>query len=84
MQPRGADPPKANRKVSEYFSQNFYATTSGHFHTKSMLKLYRGNGCRSVMFSVDYPYEEIRSAANWFDTALKGGLVKTTGIKIGT
>jgi gamma-resorcylate decarboxylase len=33
-----------------------------------------------VMFSVDYPYEEIRSAANWFDTAL---LSENDRIKIG-
>jgi 2,3-dihydroxybenzoate decarboxylase len=69
MQREGMNPPKANRKVSEYFSQNFYATTSGHFHTKSMLNCIGEMGVDRVMFSVDYPYEEIRSAATWFDAA---------------
>jgi gamma-resorcylate decarboxylase len=80
MQREGLHPPKANRRVSEYFSQNFCATTSGHFHTKSMLNCIGEMGVDRVMFSVDYPYEEIRSAATWFDTAL---VSENDRIKIG-
>ena len=80
MQREGVNRPKANRKVSEYFSQNFCATTSGHFHTKSMLNCSWEMGVDRVMFSVDYPYEEIRSAATWFDSAL---VSENDRIKIG-
>ena len=56
--------------VSEYFLKNFYVTTSGHFHTKTLLNLIAEIGVDRVMFSVDYPYEEMEDASAWFDTAL--------------
>jgi 2,3-dihydroxybenzoate decarboxylase len=66
----GIHPPKAKRKVSEYFRQNFCVTTSGHFHTKSMLNCISEIGVDRVMFSMDYPYEDMESAVTWFDSAL--------------
>ncbi|MCE7002041.1 amidohydrolase family protein [Kibdelosporangium philippinense] len=61
---------KAERRVSEYFSENFYVTTSGHFHTKPLLDAVSEIGSDRVMFSVDYPYESMAEAAAWFDSAL--------------
>jgi len=58
------------KKVSEYFSENFYVTTSGHFNTKTLLNAIAEIGVERMMFSVDYPYEDIEDATTWFDQAL--------------
>jgi gamma-resorcylate decarboxylase len=60
----------ARRKVSEYFSDNFYATTSGHFHTRTLFNTIAELGVDRVMFSADYPYETMEEAAAWFDSSL--------------
>ena len=66
----GAGLGSARRKVSEYFSANFYATTSGHFHTRTLFSTIAELGVDRVMFSADYPYETMEEASAWFDTAL--------------
>ncbi|WP_394940972.1 amidohydrolase family protein [Psychromicrobium sp. YIM B11713] len=60
----------AQRSPSEYFRQNFYITTSGHFHTKGLHNTLSELGTDRVLFSVDYPYEDMQEAAEWFDQAL--------------
>ena len=60
----------ALRPVSEYFSANFYATTSGHFHTRTLFNTIAELGVDRVMFSADYPYETMEEAAAWFDASL--------------
>lgn len=70
MQREGVGLGKAKRKVSEYFSDNFYITTSGHFHTKGLLDTISEIGSDRVLFSADYPYENMETAATWFDQAL--------------
>ena len=68
---------KLKKKVSEYFSENFYVTTSGHFNTKTLLNALAEIGVERMMFSVDYPYEDIKDAA----TLVRSGVAqrKTTG-----
>jgi gamma-resorcylate decarboxylase len=66
----GAGLGSARRKVSEYFAANFYATTSGHFHTRTLFNTLAELGVDRVMFSADYPYETMEEAAAWFDTSL--------------
>jgi predicted TIM-barrel fold metal-dependent hydrolase len=58
---------KARRRPSYYFANNFYITTSGHFHTKPFLEAIEQIGVQRVLFSVDYPYEQMDSGARWFD-----------------
>jgi 2,3-dihydroxybenzoate decarboxylase len=60
----------AQRRVSEYFSANFYATTSGHFHTRTLFNTIAELGVDRVMFSADFPYETMEEAAAWFDSSL--------------
>jgi gamma-resorcylate decarboxylase len=60
----------ARQKVSYYFSNNFYLTTSGHFHTRALVNAISEIGVERVMFSADYPYETMEEAAAWFDTSL--------------
>ena len=70
MQRHGVGLGKAQRNVSEYYSRNFYVTTSGHFHTRALLDAISEQGVDHMMFSVDYPYEYIEPATTWFDHAL--------------
>ena len=70
MQRNGIGLGRAKKTVSEYFSNNFYITTSGHFHTKSLMDGIGEIGTDRVMFSVDYPYENMETASRWFDDAL--------------
>jgi hypothetical protein len=51
--------------VSEYFNNNFYVTTSGHSHTRTLFNTISEIGVDRVMFSVDYPYETMEEAAGW-------------------
>lgn len=70
MQRQGEGLGQAKRPVSEYLNQNFYITTSGHFHTKGLLDTISEIGSDRVMFSADYPYESMETASQWFDQAL--------------
>ncbi len=57
------------RGLSSYLASNFYITTSGHFFTPSLLTAVAVMGSDRVMFSVDYPFEEMPQGAEWFDNA---------------
>lgn len=70
MQQNGEGLGSAKRPISDYFSRNFYLTTSGHFHTKGLLDAISEIGVDRVLFSVDYPYESMATASEWFDAAL--------------
>jgi gamma-resorcylate decarboxylase len=65
----GARGAKALRRPSYYLANNFWLTTSGHYHTKPFLDAVEQIGEDRVLFSVDYPYEQMSSAARWFDDA---------------
>jgi predicted TIM-barrel fold metal-dependent hydrolase len=57
----------AKKSVADYFRANFYVTTSGHYSTPALLDTIAEIGIDRVMFSVDYPFEDISDAAEWFD-----------------
>ena len=59
----------AKKKVSEYFAQNFFITTAGNFRTQSLVNAILEIGADRVLFSTDYPFEEVSKAARWFDNA---------------
>jgi predicted TIM-barrel fold metal-dependent hydrolase len=59
----------AKRKISEYFSDNFYITTAGNFRTQALVNAILEIGADRILFSTDYPFEEVREAAEWFDHA---------------
>jgi len=59
----------AKRKFGEYLRSNFYVTTSGNFHTPTLTCDIAEMGADRVLFSVDYPFEEVVDAAAWFDKA---------------
>jgi gamma-resorcylate decarboxylase len=59
----------ARRPVADYFRANFHLTTSGHFSTPALLNSVAEIGADRVMFSVDYPFEDMSEASEWFDGA---------------
>jgi 2,3-dihydroxybenzoate decarboxylase len=63
------DGKRAKKKIADYFSANFYVTTSGNFSTQGLIHTVLQMGSDRVMFSVDWPFEEIEHAAEWFDQA---------------
>ncbi|MCC6890039.1 MAG: amidohydrolase [Hyphomicrobiales bacterium] len=61
------DGKQARRRIADYVRENFYVTTSGHFSTLGLIHALSQIGTERVMFSVDWPFEEIAHAAAWFD-----------------
>jgi predicted TIM-barrel fold metal-dependent hydrolase len=57
----------AKRTFVEYLRSNFYVTTSGNFHTPTLKCAIAEMGVDRVLFSVDYPFEEVIDGAHWFD-----------------
>ncbi len=59
----------AQHGVAHYFRKHFWCTTSGNFHTPSLLNAMTEMGTDRVMFSVDWPFEAVDEGAQWFDNA---------------
>ena len=57
------------KKASLYFYENFFVTTSGAFRTPALIDTIMEVGADRVLYSVDYPYEDMGEAAEWFDNA---------------
>ena len=57
----------AKRPLATYFQKNFYVTTSGNFRTQSLIDTMLEIGSDRVLFSADWPFENIDHAADWFD-----------------
>jgi gamma-resorcylate decarboxylase len=74
---RGA---RAKRRASYYFRSNFWLTTSGHYHSRPLLEAVEQIGDDRVLFSVDYPYEQMTAAGRWFDELL---VSKDLKVKVG-
>lgn len=59
----------AKRPLGEYFRENFYITTSGNFRTQTLIDAMLEIGADRILFSADWPFENINHAAEWFDVA---------------
>ncbi|MFP6733492.1 MAG: amidohydrolase family protein [Rhodospirillales bacterium] len=70
----------AKKKIAEYFQDNFYLTTSGNFHTRTLIDAMMEIGSDRILFSSDYPFEGVEEAAVWFDNA---GISEADRLKIG-
>ena len=75
--PRGI---KAKKQMADYLRGNFYFTTSGNFHTPTLANAIFEMGPDRIIFSADYPFENFREAAEWFD---KAAINETDRAKIG-
>ena len=75
-------PPRypAKKKLGEYFQTNFYLTTSGNFRTQTLIDAILEVGADHILFSTDWPFENIDHAADWFDAA---SISESDRLKIG-
>jgi len=60
--------PPIKRRMNEYLRNNFYITTSGNFCTSTLMNVIQWMGSDRIMFSVDYPFEKMSQAGEWFDS----------------
>lgn len=63
-------PPRypAKKKLVDYFNANFHITTSGNFRTQSLVDAILEMGADRIMFSTDWPFENVDHASDWFET----------------
>ncbi len=59
----------AQHGVGDYFRRNFYITTAGNFHDPALENVMAEVGLDHVLFSVDWPFEDIGQGSQWFDNA---------------
>jgi gamma-resorcylate decarboxylase len=57
----------AKKKIADYFNANFHITVSGNFCTPALLTALMVTGADRILFSTDWPFENVDHAANWFD-----------------
>lgn len=57
----------AKKPLGEYFQQNFWLTTSGNFRTQTLIDAMLEVGSDRILFSTDWPFENVDHAAHWFD-----------------
>lgn len=55
------------RPAADYLQDNFYLTTSGNYHTPSLIGILLELGADRLMFAADYPFEELEDGAVWLD-----------------
>jgi gamma-resorcylate decarboxylase len=70
----------ARRKIADYFAENFYLTTAGNFRTQTLIDAMLEIGADRILFSTDYPFEDVGQAATWFDAA---SISEADRVKIG-
>ncbi len=75
-------PPRypAKKKLGEYFQENFHLTTSGNFRTQTLIDAILEVGAERILFSTDWPFENVDHAADWFDAA---SISEADRVKIG-
>lgn len=56
-----------NKPLTQYFRENFYITTSGNFRSQALTDCLLEIGADRILFAVDYPYEPMDRACEWFD-----------------
>ncbi len=59
--------PKCKLPIGRYVRENFYITTSGNFRTQTLTEVMLEVGVDRLLYSVDYPFEDMGLAAEWFD-----------------
>ena len=70
----------AKKPLGDYFRANFHITTAGNFRTQTLIDALLEVGGDHLLFSTDYPFEEISDAADWFDVT---SISESDRVKIG-
>ena len=60
-------PYPAKYPLRHYFQKNFWITVSGNFCTPSLVNTIMEIGTDRILFSTDWPFENVDHAAIWFD-----------------
>ncbi|MET0526880.1 MAG: amidohydrolase family protein [Microvirga sp.] len=76
------EPPSypAKKKFGDYLQSNFWLSTSGNFCTQVLLAAILQVGADRLLFSIDWPFENIDHGSEWFD---KTPISENDRIKIG-
>jgi predicted TIM-barrel fold metal-dependent hydrolase len=56
------------KRLSDYFAENIWVTTSGNFSTQALHCTLLTMGSDRILFSNDYPYEDYAEGAEFIDT----------------
>jgi predicted TIM-barrel fold metal-dependent hydrolase len=59
----------AKKTMTEYLRTNFVITTSGNFRTPTLHDAITEVGSDRILFSVDYPFEDLAEGSAWLDSA---------------
>jgi 2,3-dihydroxybenzoate decarboxylase len=59
---------RLDKPATHYLRDNFHITTSGNYHTASLVGILLQLGADRLMFAADYPFEDLADGAAWFDT----------------
>jgi 2,3-dihydroxybenzoate decarboxylase len=57
----------ARKPVADYFRKHFWLTTSGNFSTTALKQAIEELGAERILFSVDWPFEDVGEGCTWFD-----------------
>jgi 2,3-dihydroxybenzoate decarboxylase len=60
-------PMRKDKLVRDYFGDQVFITTSGHFSMPALICAMGEIGAQSIMFSIDYPFESIPNGCVWWD-----------------
>ena len=66
--------------MAEYLPANFYLTTAGNFRMQTLLNAMLEVGADRILFSIDYPFQDIGRGSAWLDNA---GISESDRRKIG-
>ena len=61
--------PRFGALIRVSLSENFYLTTAGNFRTQTLLDAILEVSADRILFSVDYPFQDMGRAATWLDNA---------------
>ena len=78
--PGSSGPQPARKSFTEYFRQNFHITVSGNYCTEALLCSMQVIGADRILFSTDWPFENVDYSAAWMDSV---GIDEADRLKIG-
>jgi 2,3-dihydroxybenzoate decarboxylase len=58
---------RLERSPTTVLAENFHITTSGNYDTATFLGVMLQLGSERLLFSADYPFEDMADGATWFD-----------------
>jgi 2,3-dihydroxybenzoate decarboxylase len=63
----GPHPQPTRKSFGEYFAENFHITVSGNYCAQAFLCSLQVIGADRILFSTDWPFENVDYSARWFD-----------------